>query len=698
MTFYLVFHGLRHSTTALDNIDLDIYRGEITMLLGVNGAGKSTLLSIIAGMNSPTSGTVYVNGLDTSTRIQEISKDVGFCPQNNVTFNFLTVRENIMFFERLRGKGMGTSAEMYMDKLDLTPKADLHSDQIDAGRKRCLQVACALVGDAEVLVLDEPTSNMDSNLRHALWDCLLLLRGEKTIFIATTVMEEADALGDRIALLSHGKVKCHGSPAFLKDAIGADFKLNVTMKTHRKPSNAHQIVKVLEDVIPDTTTSMTHSKQDLSKLSICLPAKARDMFPKVFDALEYRRHELGISSISVGVSMEEVFLRFVEEDDSEIGIYDEEQLDHYENMDAVTSYTLWLQQMITLMGRTWAFVRTNKVKFLILEVRDVYGYSIESKRTVIYYPNPSHRTLSRAMNTFSNIYMSLIMPYAPDYGINVSHVPLKEILRNDHGHWEPKKVFLCNAWATWVSFLITTTLPHFILLAVQEYYTGVRFRHMTAGCSSFIIWYSKMAIHLSIYSLVIPPSLLFAARVLDADETISRPDFLGAIFIFLLAFGPACLMHLYALSFLLNPEHIIAQINIMTLFLMTQAKGLSSRAQRTGRTSHRADHSAARSAHEILPLPNFRLSFFSGLPPASHKRVSPEGFGGGIVARNAGYDRAARDTPRMPPCRRPACATDGAADASKAPEAAENPRILLHHREHPHQPFFLREGNLYRYP
>lgn len=83
------------------------------------------------------------------------------------------------------------------------------------------------------------------------------------------------------------------------------------MKSHNKPSDREEIVKFLEDVIPDTRTSMMHSRLDISKFSVGLPAKSRDMFPKVFDALEYRRRELGITSMSVGMSMEEVFLRQV---------------------------------------------------------------------------------------------------------------------------------------------------------------------------------------------------------------------------------------------------------------------------------------------------------------------------------------------------------------------------------------------------
>lgn len=86
------------------------------------------------------------------------------------------------------------------------------------------------------------------------------------------------------------------------------------------------------------------------------------------------------------------------------------------------------------------------------EVRDVYGYSIEGKGTVVYYPDPSHHTLSRAMNMLSNLYISLYMPYTSEHGINASHVPLKEILREGEKRWEPKKIYLCLAWATWVSF------------------------------------------------------------------------------------------------------------------------------------------------------------------------------------------------------------------------------------------------------
>lgn len=97
------------------------------------------------------------------------------------------------------------------------------------------------------------------------------------------------------------------------------------------------------------------------------------------------------------------------------------------------------------------------------KVLDVYGYSLEGNRTIVYYPDSSLQTLSRAMNILSNLYLSLLIPYASGHGISVSHVPLQEIFKNRSGYWEPKQIFLCTAWATWVSFC-----QYFMLLRLLD--------------------------------------------------------------------------------------------------------------------------------------------------------------------------------------------------------------------------------------
>lgn len=161
----------------LNNINLEIYKGEITVLLGPNECGKSSLLSIIAGMYSATSGLVYVNGLDIAARLYEVSKDLGLCPQIHTTFKYLTIEQNVMFFDMLKGttkQEAKINAQRLMIDLRIDHKANYYSHQLSAGMKGCLQVACALSGGAEVLVLDEPTTGMDYEIKHSLWDVLLV--------------------------------------------------------------------------------------------------------------------------------------------------------------------------------------------------------------------------------------------------------------------------------------------------------------------------------------------------------------------------------------------------------------------------------------------------------------------------------------------------------------------------------------------
>ncbi|CAG5055814.1 unnamed protein product [Parnassius apollo] len=162
---------------ALSNVSLDIYKGEITVLLGHNGAGKTTLMNIITGMISATSGKVYVEGFDNVTQKNKVRKLIGLCPQHNLFFSNLTVLEHIIFFSMLKGMGYREarveSSEL-VRQLGLVGKESSRSGQLSGGMKRRLQLACALAGRARVLVLDEPTSGLDVETRRSLWDLLLV--------------------------------------------------------------------------------------------------------------------------------------------------------------------------------------------------------------------------------------------------------------------------------------------------------------------------------------------------------------------------------------------------------------------------------------------------------------------------------------------------------------------------------------------
>ena len=213
---------------AVDNLTLNMYEGEITILLGDNGAGKTTTMSMLTGMFPPTSGTALVNGSDIRTNIEGVRQSIGLCPQHNILFDDLTVREHIIFFSKLKGL---TNAEAdievkkYVEMLGLVDKMNAKSKTLSGGMKRKLSVGVALCGGSRVVLCDEPTSGMDPAARRSLWDLLLLEKKNRTIVLSTHFMDEADVLGDRVAIMHSGQLKCYGSSLYLKNAFGSGYEL-----------------------------------------------------------------------------------------------------------------------------------------------------------------------------------------------------------------------------------------------------------------------------------------------------------------------------------------------------------------------------------------------------------------------------------------------------------------------------------------
>ncbi|CAK1553091.1 unnamed protein product [Leptosia nina] len=350
---------------ALNNVNMDVYRGEITVLLGHNGAGKTTLMSIITGMLSPSEGQVYVEGLDTATQRNEMRQHLGLCPQHNLFFPDLTVLEHIIFFTMLKGIGYTeakSSSLKLLEHLGLSPKLNEPSSALSGGMKRRLQLGCALAGDARLLVLDEPTAGLDVESRRQLWDLLTSLRGSRTVLLSTHFMEEADALGDRVAALHAGKLRCHATPMHLKRALGTGYRLTFT--TIGLP-NERLITEVVQSQIPDASVKET----SMNSISYNLPAKDSAKFGKLFSTLEKKRHQLGIDAIGVGKStLEEVFLKLCSDittnfDDDEVDATTQEA-----NYPKVTGLPLYLRQFSVLFKRQLKYLWSRKKSFIALQV------------------------------------------------------------------------------------------------------------------------------------------------------------------------------------------------------------------------------------------------------------------------------------------------------------------------------------------
>ncbi|GCB78036.1 hypothetical protein scyTo_0015753 [Scyliorhinus torazame] len=218
---------------AVDGLSVNFFEGQITSFLGHNGAGKTTTMSMLIGLFPPTSGTAVINGKDIRTNIDAIRQDIGMCPQHNILFNNLTVAEHILFYTLLRGYTVEEAekqTQAMLDEIGLPHKRDELAQDLSGGMQRKLSVALAFIGAAKVIILDEPTSGVDPYSRRSIWDLLLKYRAGRTIILSTHHMDEADLLGDRIAIISQGKLQCCGSSLFLKSCFGSGFYLTLVRR------------------------------------------------------------------------------------------------------------------------------------------------------------------------------------------------------------------------------------------------------------------------------------------------------------------------------------------------------------------------------------------------------------------------------------------------------------------------------------
>ncbi|MFC6713496.1 ABC transporter ATP-binding protein [Branchiibius cervicis] len=204
---------------AVRGIDVDVVRGESFGFLGPNGAGKSSTMRMIAAVSPVTSGDLRILDMDPATHGSQIRARLGVCPQDDTLDNELTVRENLIVYGRYFGIGrkqVRAKADELLDFAQLTEKADAKVDDLSGGMKRRLTIARSLVNDPELLLLDEPTTGLDPQARHVLWDKLFRLKQQGvTLVITTHYMDEAEQLCDRLVVMDQGRIAAEGTPAAL---------------------------------------------------------------------------------------------------------------------------------------------------------------------------------------------------------------------------------------------------------------------------------------------------------------------------------------------------------------------------------------------------------------------------------------------------------------------------------------------------
>ena len=242
---------------AVNGISFEVARGESFGLLGPNGAGKSTTMKMIAAVSTRTSGDLTVLGLDPNTDGPAIRSQLGVVPQEDNLDQELRVRENLTTYGRFFGMShaeVGKRADELLEFAQLSDRAKAKVEPLSGGMKRRLTSARSLMNDPQMLLLDEPTTGLDPQARHVLWDRLFRLKENGTTLVLTThYMDEAEQLSDRIIVVDKGEIMAEGSPAHLIRTYSTREVLEVRYGSDKNASVAKKIADVGErqEILPD---------------------------------------------------------------------------------------------------------------------------------------------------------------------------------------------------------------------------------------------------------------------------------------------------------------------------------------------------------------------------------------------------------------------------------------------------------------
>ena len=243
--------------TAVDGIDVDVRRGEAFGFLGPNGAGKSSTMRMIGCVSPPTDGTLSILGLDPRRDGPKIRAKLGVCPQLDNLDQELTVRENLTTYARFFGiprRVARRRADELLEFVQLTERANSKVEPLSGGMKRRLTIARSLVNEPEIVLLDEPTTGLDPQARHLVWERLFRLKQQGVTLVLTThYMDEAEQLCDRLVVMDNGKIVAEGSPRALIERHSTREVVELRFEAESQEAFADKLAGLGErvEVLPD---------------------------------------------------------------------------------------------------------------------------------------------------------------------------------------------------------------------------------------------------------------------------------------------------------------------------------------------------------------------------------------------------------------------------------------------------------------
>ncbi|KAK5648970.1 hypothetical protein RI129_003862 [Pyrocoelia pectoralis] len=602
--------------SVVNDLSIDIYEGQITALLGHNGAGKTTTMSIMTGLIGPTSGKVLISGKDIKYHMDEVRDSLGLCPQHNLQFNDLTVMQHLIFFGMLKGMSKTDAikeGESLLSLMSISQKRDYLTANLSGGMRRKLSVAIALIGNTKVVILDEPTSGLDPESRRELWDMLLSLRGSRTILITTHFMEEADVLGDRIAIMDHGRLMCYGTSMFLKKEFGAGYHLSLIRDNTKTVSNQ---VRDITNLITSIIAKAVLEGDTGNYITFLLPHDSKSQFSALFQKLEDKKNVLGISTISLSITtLEEVFLRV-----GNMVSKEENNKSKSNELGSTKSSTSCCSKRTKL--QVWSLFKKRilvaKKKWLVFVSQGIRNIEFYNQHMIVaaefnktggkkvinaMYSNNAVHGAPISFNLVINAVLKGMK--GEEYGIISGNSPLP-IVKGEYSE-EASEIDVASLWLLIFPLGMLFISGTFVLFPHMERVTNIKQLQLMCGVRSILYWISCYVWDLILYFtallLIIFVVVMYGFMF---SNVFSGRDEIEVLFAILTAYGFSVIPFAYLFSYKKTAAGAFATFLISNLFTSVIMTAVVMFLQLTSDTYREI---AAQLKYVLFLFPQFGLTF-----------------------------------------------------------------------------------------